>query len=108
MLLDMVSSLVTSRSDEITKLCRLRRVQTLSVFGSATTGEFQQSRSDLDFLVEFERMSPGDHANAYFGLLNDLRSLFDREVDLVELEGVRNEYVRASIEKSRVPVYAAA
>lgn len=104
----MVNSLVQSRLDEISQLCVRHRVVRLSVFGSATGDEFKANRSDLDFLVEFERLSPPDHTEVYFGLLKDLRDLFGCDIDLVELEGVRNEYVRASIERSRVPLYAAA
>lgn len=44
----------------------------------------------------------------YFQLRDDLRSLLGCEVDLVEAGAVRNLYVRASIDRSRVPLYAAA
>ena len=59
-------------------------VRRLELFGSATTVGFDASRSDLDFLVEFLPLEPGQYANAYFGLKEDLEALFDRDVDLVK------------------------
>ena len=44
-------------------------------------------------------MSPSEHAEAYFGLLEDLESLFGRKVDLVEVGTVRNLYLRREIEE---------
>ena len=61
--------------------------------------DFDPERSDLDFLVEFAPMSPSGHAEAYFGLLEDLESLFGRRVDLVEIGAVRNPYLRREIEE---------
>lgn len=80
----------------------------MEVFGSAVNGDFDADTSDLDFLVEFSAMSPRAHTDAYFGLSTALRDLFGREVDLVEMEGVSNPYIRASIEHNRTPVYVAA
>jgi len=48
--------------------CRKFRVRRLDLFGSATTGNSDPARSDVDLLVEFEAMPPGAYAAAYFGL----------------------------------------
>lgn len=104
----MVAALVTSRASQIRELCERFCVRSLEVFGSAVNGDFDEATSDLDFLVEFEGMSPRSHADSYFGLLTALRDLFGREVDLVEMEGVSNPYIRASIQHNRTPVYVAA
>lgn len=47
----------------------------LSLFGSATSERFDSSRSDVDVLVEFEKMVPTEHAGHYFGLQEDLEAL---------------------------------
>lgn len=95
-------------SERLTDLCRTRKVRSLWLFGSAVTPDFDPIKSDLDFLVEFEPLSPEDHSDAYFGLLDDLRTMFGRPVDLAEVGALRNPYFRAAVESSKVPLYAAA
>ena len=48
-------------------LCRRFGVRRLDLFGSAATGRFDPTRSDLDFLVVFEEIPPTAYADAYFG-----------------------------------------
>ncbi len=67
--------------------------------GTTSTAGGDRGRSDLDLLVEFSPMSPQEHAEAYFGLLEDLESLFGRRVDLLELGAVRNPCLRQEIEE---------
>ena len=43
-------------------------VARLEVFGSAAEGDFDEQRSDLDFLVEFGEVPPGDRFDTFFGL----------------------------------------
>lgn len=93
---------------ELVELCRRNHVLSLSLFGSATRDDFDPERSDLDFLVDFDALKPGDHADAYFGLIQDLVSLFGRPVDLVESSTLRNPYRRQEIEATKVLVHAAA
>lgn len=66
------------------------RVLTLGLFGSATRDDFDDQNSDLDFVVEFTKLSSDEHARSYFGLLKELERLFGRKVDLVEVSAVRN------------------
>jgi uncharacterized protein len=96
------------RREEIAQVCRKHRVQRLSLFGSATSERFDSSRSDVDVLVEFEKMKPADHAGHYFGLQEDLEALLQRPVDLVEPGPIRNPYFRQSVEASKVLLFEAA
>jgi hypothetical protein len=93
---------------EIIRICTHRRVRRLAVFGSATDDRFDPDRSDLDLLVEFEKMQPGDHAEQYFCLAEDLERLLNRPVDLVESGPIRNLYFRKSIEDTKIEIYTAA
>ena len=93
---------------ELAELCRRHHVLRLSLFGSATRDDFDPQRSYLDFLVDFESLTPGEHADAYFGLIEGLQSLFDRSIDLVESSMLRNPYRRQEIEATRVLLHAAA
>lgn len=94
-----MDGLIEARKYELAELCERYRVVRLALFGSALREDFDSGSSDLDFVVEFEPMSPSEHAEAYFGLLEDLESLFERKVDLVEVGTVRNPYLRQEIEE---------
>ena len=99
--------LIDDKQNELRVLCSRFGVKTLEVFGSAAQDEGFTERSDLDFLVEFLSMSPADHSDAYFGLLNSLKELFGRAVDLLEVKAIDNPYLLESINRHRVERYAA-
>lgn len=102
----MIAALDQQR-DRLEGLCRQYQVRRLEVFGSAADGTFNQESSDLDFLVEFEKLSPGEHYEAYFGLWEALRALFSRKVDLVESKAMRNPYFIRRVNESRELIYDA-
>ena len=93
---------ISSHREELRELCRQFHVRRLDLFGSAAGDDFDPARSDLDFLVEFERRAPRAF-ETYFGLKESLEALFGRSVDLVEPSAIRNPYFKASIERSREP-----
>jgi hypothetical protein len=93
---------------EIAVIFRKHGVRRLSVFGSATSERFDSSRSDVDVLVEFEKMVPTEHAGHYFGLQEDLEALLQHPVDLVEPGPIRNPCFRQSVDASKVLLFEAA
>jgi uncharacterized protein len=101
-------SLIENCRSEIAALCALYGVQTLEVFGSAADGAFNETRSDIDFLVEFRQDDPGSLFHRYFGLQESLEKLFGRKIDLVTASALTNPYLKASVNQSRQPVYASA
>ena len=98
---------VARHQEALERLCRQFHVRRLELFGSAATGSFRAEESDVDFLVEFEPLPPGEYANAYFGLLFGLEDLFGRPIDLVSPEAITNPYFREAVEESKVLVFAA-
>ena len=94
--------------EELRGLCRRFYVRRLDVFGSAARSDFDPERSDVDFMVEFDRGHPDALSfGTYFGLKEALEALLNRPVDLVEPGAVRNPYLKANIEGSREPVFEA-
>jgi predicted nucleotidyltransferase len=91
---------------ELGALCRRYHVRRLELFGSAASGQDRLGESDLDFLVEFDPPPPGAYADAYFGLLEALQSLFGRPVDLVVASAIKNPYFRQSVEQTKTLLYA--
>ena len=102
----MISS-VAERKEEIQRLCLRYSVRSLALFGSAATGGYDPERSDLDFVVEFRKLEPGEYADAYFGLLQSLQDLFKSPVDLVVGSAIKNPYFLRSVESTRTPLYEA-
>ena len=103
-----MTRIVSDRFDDIAALARKHGVTRLFLFGFALSADFDRQRSDLDFLVEFAPGPPADRANRYFGLLEDLESLFGLPIDLVEPGPIQNPYYREEIEKTKYPLYEAA
>lgn len=99
--------LISRHRAEVAELCRKHGVQRLEVFGSAANESFDPESSDLDFLVTYQPLESGHHANAYFGLLFDLEDLFHRKIDLVMDRAIRNPYFRQGVDQSRQVIYAA-
>jgi predicted nucleotidyltransferase len=87
-----VSGLLESKREAIAEVCARHGVTRLHAFGSALRDDYRPDESDLDLLVEFAPMEPYARVDAYFGMLDDLRVLLNREIDLV-MVGVYKEPV---------------
>ncbi len=103
-----MTGIVENKRDILVNLCTRFHVLRLELFGSAAKEQFDEASSDLDFIVEFKKLTPQEHADAYFGLLEELQQVFDRPIDLVERRAIRNPYFLQAIDQDRVEVYAAA
>ena len=74
-----LEQLIRNKRDDILDIARRYGAKNVRVFGSVARGESGQE-SDVDFLVEMERgRSLFDHV----ALLDDLRQLLGRNVDVV-------------------------
>ena len=60
--------LIEQHRPDLADLCRRFGVHRLEVFGSAADGQFDPTRSDIDFLVEFNAQHTSLF-HAYFVLL---------------------------------------
>lgn len=92
-------------ADEIRELCRQYKVKKLSAFGSIIKGGFHQD-SDIDLIVDFEPLSYSEYADNYFALKFALEDFFQRPVDLLEEQEIRNPYFKENINSHQQIVYA--
>ena len=99
--------LLESHRETIAQLCERYGVTRLDAFGSALREDFKLNASDVDLLVEFGPMEPYARVDAYFGMLDELRALLNREIDLVMVGAVRNPYIARDIERTKQLLYAA-
>ncbi len=98
---------VSERASELEQLCVLHHVKRLDMFGSAASGDQREDTNDLDFLVEFQTLPAGAYADAYFGLLEALETLFEGPVDLIVDSAIQNPFFRQRVEETRTQIYAA-
>ena len=78
----------------IRSFCDRWGVSELSVFGSVLRDDFHAA-TDVDVLVAFDPSADWDYWN-WPEMLDDLRSIFGRDVDLVVDEALRNPFWRDS------------
>lgn len=99
-------SLVEERKDALREICRRFRVERLYLFGSAVDDRFDEDTSDLDFVVKLEAREPtGSYAERFLDFAASLEQLFERPVDLVTEESIRNPYFRREVEATRQLIY---
>jgi len=103
-----MNQVVKDKLKDMIELCKIRGVRRLALFGSAATDSFDQLSSDLDLIVEFKPTSPVQHADNYFGLMEDLQQMFGVPVDLVEMGPIRNPFFRQAVATTQVVLYEAA
>lgn len=92
---------------QLVDFCLKNRIKKLAFFGSVLRDDFSP-QSDVDVLVEFEDgKTPGF---AFFELQEELKVLFNRDVDLHTFKGVetnRNPFRRKAILESAQVYYVA-
>ena len=89
----------------IKSFCRKWKIVEFSLFGSVLRSDFRPD-SDIDVLVEF---TP-DHGWSLYDVVDmveELKDIFGREVDLVMKGGLRNPIRRREILRKRRVLYAA-
>jgi len=96
--------LSAAQLDQISTLCAQHKVARLYLFGSVLTDDFRPD-SDIDFLVQFQKMDILDYADNYFGLLNAFKEVLEREVDLVIEKDLSNPVLIEEIDAHKLLIY---
>ena len=95
---------VRNKAAELSKLCLKFHVSELFIFGFALTSGFHDN-SDLDFMVTFADVPELDYADNFFDFRDALQSLFNRKIDLVESQTLKNPYFRSVVQRTKLSVY---
>jgi predicted nucleotidyltransferase len=86
------------------ELCKAHNVKSLYLFGSATGNSFS-SESDIDFLVRFKEFEISKYFMNYISFKESLKKLFEREIDLVEEQTLKNPILINSINRNKELIY---
>lgn len=100
----MIIELIEKNRLRIIALCKKHKVRQLFVFGSILTDRFNEN-SDVDMVVDFDKVTLEDYVDNYFDLKYSLQDLLGREVDLLEDKAIRNPILRRNIDISKQLVY---
>ena len=96
--------LLETYKDQILRLCENYNVKSLYSFGSVNTTKFNE-QSDVDHMVYFVTADPIEYTNNYFDLKFELERILNRSIDLLEHKAIKNPFLRANIDKSKILIY---
>lgn len=96
--------LIDNNIKKIKALCKKHKVNKLFVFGSILTNRFNE-KSDIDFIVDFNKKNITDYFSNYFDLKYALEELFKRDVDLLEEQTIKNPYLKKNVEETKALIY---
>jgi len=91
---------------QIIQLCQKHKVKYLFAFGSVLTNKFTDE-SDVDLIVDLEIKDPLKYGENYFDLKFQLEYLLKRKIDLLEERGLKNQFLRENIDKTKQLIYGA-
>ena len=81
--------LIEENINHVIELCNKHEVKELYVFGSILSDDFN-NLSDIDFLVQFGEVPLFEYFDNYMSLKESLELLFKRQIDLVEIQTIKN------------------
>jgi uncharacterized protein len=91
--------------EKIERFCHKWEVSEMALFGSVLSDDFRPD-SDIDVLVSFKD-NTGWSLFDFVDMIDELKIIFGRKVDLVEKDSLRNPFRRQTILGSNEVIYAA-
>jgi predicted nucleotidyltransferase len=61
--------------------------------------------SDVDLIVDFNDIDVKDYADNYFDFKFSLQNILNRQIDLLELQAIKNPYFKQVVDQSKELVY---
>ena len=80
-------------------------VDKLYFFGSALSPRFNEKTSDIDVLVEVADLPPEERGENLIALWDNLESLFNRKVDLLTENSLRNPFFKKEVGQTKKLIY---
>lgn len=98
-------TLIRENYTDFVDLCRSHKVNKIYAFGSSITDDFDPESSDIDIVVSIDIEDPADRGEALLSLWDKLEVLFQRKVDLLTDDSIRNPYLKANIDRTKKLIY---
>lgn len=91
----------------VVKLFKDHKVKSAYAFGSVVSDKFNDE-SDIDLLINFEdSVEALERGEIWWDLHDTLRSMFNRDVDLLIESSLKNPYLIEDINEKKQLIYAA-
>lgn len=97
-------NIVERNIDRLIELCKNHKVSELYIFGSILTEKFSDN-SDIDFLVQFEKIDILEYFDNYMDFKEKLEMLLGRPIDLLENQAIHNPVFRKVVDRDKKLVY---
>jgi len=97
-------TLIEQYRPSIITLCKTHHVAQLFAFGSVLRDDFN-TQSDIDLIVYFDIPKVYGYVNNYFDLRQSLEKIFNRPVDLLEGQAIKNPYFQQTVNATKQLVY---
>jgi len=92
--------LIDDKKQKLNQICIDLNVKKLYLFGSILTNEFKDD-NDIDMLIQFSVID----LNNYMDFKEKMELLFNRPVDLVENQAIKNPVFRKVVDKEKQLIY---
>jgi len=56
-------------------------------------------------VVDFEETDPFKYTDLYFQFKENLEKLFQRQIDLIEERGIKNQFFRKELDSTKILIY---
>ena len=97
-------NLIEQNKSQIFALCAKHKVDKLYLFGSILTSKFND-KSDVDILIQFGNIDLLQYFDNFMDFKEQLETLLQRKVDIVENQAVRNPIFRKIIDREKQLLY---
>ena len=96
---------IANKIKSIKPIFQSHKIEKAYLFGSATTDQFSK-KSDIDFLITFQKdIDPLEKGELWWSLYDSLRQHFNREVDLVTENSLKNPYFIEEVNNTKQLIY---
>ena len=100
-----IDQYIANHKDEFRFLCQTHKVNTLYAIGSSTRLDFNPLASDIDLLVIIDEEDPIERGNLLLGIWAKMETFFNRKVDLLTFDSMRNPILRKAVDRDKVKIY---
>ena len=97
--------IISTNLEILKQFFKAHKIERVYVFGSAAIGDFNEN-SDIDFLIKFKAgLDPLEKGELWWNLHDSLRDFFNREIDIVTENSLKNPYFIKELDKTKKLIY---
>ena len=98
-------NIISANIEVLRQFFKKNKIERVYVFGSAVSGDFNEN-SDMDFLIKFQAgLDPLEKGELWWNLHDTLRDFFNREIDIVTENSLKNPYFIEELDKTKKLIY---